>query len=318
MTLTTASPSAPPADQFDRPEGADRADNASRVDNSNRAEMSHRAEATDRNDNARRIEELGRIILAYSDATERLQESHDELTRRVARLQEELGEKNRQLERRNRLAALGEMAAGIAHEIRNPLGAIRLYTSILRSDLQSSSGPLSVVEKIAGASTRMEAIVSQVLHFTREIRADCIDADLADVLREAAEQARLGHANQSAGVHVDAPDRSPACFDPRLIQQAVINLVSNALDAVADHGKVHVQLHRLSKGTKTHHVIRILDDGPGIAPVAIDKLFHPFFTTRDHGTGLGLSIVHRIVEAHDGTIEARNLSTGGACFEITI
>ncbi len=306
MTLTTASSTTRAIDSLDQPEAV------------NRADAFQRPEATERNDNARRIEELGRIILAYSDATERLQESHDELTRRVARLQEELGEKNRQLERRNRLAALGEMAAGIAHEIRNPLGAIRLYTSLLRSDLQSNSGPLSVVEKIAGASARMEAIVSQVLHFTREIRADCIDADLADTLREAVEQARTGHSNQSAALEVDAPESCPTSFDPRLIQQAVINLVSNALDAVADHGRITVRLIRLVQGSKTQHVIRVIDDGPGIAPHAIDKLFHPFFTTRDHGTGLGLSIVHRIVEAHDGTIEARNLSTGGACFEITI
>src|SRR4051794_35927009 len=87
----------------------------------------------------RRLEELGRIILAYSDVTEKLQQSHDQLTSTVVALRQELGEKNRLLERKNRLAALGEMAAGMAHEIRNPLGGIQLYASLLADDLKSRS-----------------------------------------------------------------------------------------------------------------------------------------------------------------------------------
>ena len=88
-------------------------------------------------DAARRMEELGRIILAYSEVTEQLEQSHDQLTATVASLREELGEKNRLLERKNRLAALGEMAAGLAHEIRNPLGGIQLYASLLAQDLRA-------------------------------------------------------------------------------------------------------------------------------------------------------------------------------------
>src|SRR6476659_5516463 len=86
-------------------------------------------------DHARRIDELGRIIMAYSEVTERLQQSHDQLKQTVQSLRTELGEKNRLLERKNRLAALGEMAAGLAHEIRNPLGGIQLYASLLEKDL---------------------------------------------------------------------------------------------------------------------------------------------------------------------------------------
>src|SRR4051812_44718814 len=84
---------------------------------------------------AQRVEELGRIIMAYSEVTERLQHSHDQLKGTVEMLRQELSDKNRQLERRNRLAALGEMAAGLAHEIRNPLGGIQLYASLLAKDL---------------------------------------------------------------------------------------------------------------------------------------------------------------------------------------
>src|SRR5450432_4886229 len=98
---------------------------------------------------AQRIEELGRIIIAYSEVTERLQRSHDQLKSQVENLRGELSEKNRLLERKNRLAALGEMAAGMAHEIRNPLGGIQLYASLLARDVAEMPGSLQVVNKIS-------------------------------------------------------------------------------------------------------------------------------------------------------------------------
>lgn len=261
---------------------------------------------------SRRIEELGRIILAYSEVTEKLQKSHDELTRRTQQLQIELGEKQRQLERKNRLAALGEMAAGIAHEIRNPLGAIRLYVSLLRKDL-AGQPPAATVEKIAAASARMEAIVSQVLHYTRDLTVSRERCDLAEVVNAAVESVRAAHSNTTARVEVSA---SPvfADVDSRLIHQAVVNLLANALDAVGEDGLVRVELKSLGNRV----CLTIDDNGPGLADDVIERMFHPFFTTKDHGTGLGLAIVHRIVEGHDGTIEAGRSPLGGARFELKL
>src|SRR3982751_6155643 len=128
---------------------------------------------------ARRIEELGRIILAYSEVTERLQQSHDQLTGTVQRLRNELSEKNRLLERRNRLAALGEMAAGMAHEIRNPLGGIQLYASMLAKDVTDRPDSHKLVRKISGGVKRLEALVSQVLQFTREIKPNVAETELS-------------------------------------------------------------------------------------------------------------------------------------------
>ena len=119
---------------------------------------------------AQRIEELGRIILAYSEVTEKLQQSHDRLEQTVTALREELSEKNRMLERKNRLAALGEMAAGMAHEIRNPLGGIQLYASLLSSDLQDRPQSYELAQKIGGCVRRLEGLVSRVLHFAREMK----------------------------------------------------------------------------------------------------------------------------------------------------
>jgi len=109
------------------------------------------------------MEELGRIILAYSEVTERLQQSHEQLNGKVKQLQEELSDKNRQLERRNRLAALGEMAAGLAHEIRNPLGGIQLYASLLAQDVADRPESAQTVKKIINGVKRLEGLVSQVL-----------------------------------------------------------------------------------------------------------------------------------------------------------
>src|SRR5687768_10741457 len=125
---------------------------------------------------AQRIEELGRIITAYSEVTDRLQQSHDQLQRTVESLRGELTEKNRQLERRNRLAALGEMAAGMAHEIRNPLGGIQLYASLLAKDVADRSDSLQLVAKISAGVKRVESLVSQVLEVTWEMKARVLSA----------------------------------------------------------------------------------------------------------------------------------------------
>ena len=134
-----------------------------------------------------RIEELGRIILAYSEVMERLQQSQEQLTEMVSGLQAELGEKNKLLERKERLAALGEMAAGMAHEIRNPLGGIQLYASLLAKDVSAMPASLQLVHKISGGVRRLEGLVSQVLHFTRESAVSRAETDLAEIIATAIE-----------------------------------------------------------------------------------------------------------------------------------
>ena len=118
----------------------------------------------------------------------------------------------------------------------------------------------------------------------------------------------------AAGVEVEVigPEFLEATADPDLIGRAVLNLVLNAIEAAA--GRVIVELAPRGEGFS----LAVSDDGPGSAPDVIDRLFDPFFTTKDVGTGLGLSIVHRIVDAHDGTIAASNAPKGGARFELTI
>jgi signal transduction histidine kinase len=263
---------------------------------------------------ASRIEELGRIILAYSEITERLRISHEQLQCTVANLQVELSEKNRQLERRNRLAALGEMAAGMAHEIRNPLGGIQLYASLLSKDLVRQPESLKLVGKISTGVKRLEALVSQVLQFTREIAARPEETEIGALVDQAIEYATPALDRTGAKVIVDGARPLHGRVDPLLLGQAVLNLVINAAEAMRESGTIFV---RFAAGEEPGRIaLTIRDTGPGISADVLDRLFNPFFTTKETGTGLGLAIVHRIVEAHEGTISVTNAPEGGAVFEL--
>ena len=267
-----------------------------------------------------RIEELGRIILAYSEVMERLQQSQEQLTEMVSGLQAELGEKNKLLERKERLAALGEMAAGMAHEIRNPLGGIQLYASLLAKDVSAMPASLQLVHKISGGVRRLEGLVSQVLHFTRESQVSRAETDLAEIIATAIELAQPKVIERRVDIQVRGNAPLLLRADELLLGQAVLNLLLNAVEAMEVGGKITVQYIRATEedGEGRQVKLTIRDSGPGIPAAILDRIFNPFFTTKDTGTGLGLAIVHRIVDAHDGTITVTNPPGGGAQFEIRI
>ena len=268
---------------------------------------------------AQRMEELGRIILAYSEVTDRLQKSHHQLTQTVDSLRRELGEKNRLLERKNRLAALGEMAAGLAHEIRNPLGGIQLYASMLAHDLNDRPEALQTVRKISKGVKRLEELVGQVLHFTREIEAHPIPMDLAATVVQAVEYATPAMDARAVRCAIEGPPALEILGDPLLLGQAVLNLLLNAAEAIDGAGEVRIEFGPPPAGSEARQFhLAIHDTGPGIPAEVLDKIFNPFFTTKESGTGLGLAIVHRIVEAHDGVIQATNDPRQGAKFEMRV
>lgn len=270
-------------------------------------------------DARQRIEELGRIIMAYSAVTEKLEQSHDRLEQNVASLRAELSEKNRLLERRNRLAALGEMAAGMAHEIRNPLGGIQLYASMLSADLADRPAALQVVRKISQGVNRLEGLVSQVLQFTREIRVNIATMDLAQTVNQAVEYAALRLGKRQIACQCLGPTAMQIQADSNMLEQAILNVLLNAADAAPVEGRVTIEYRGPSDEQEARQfVLSVEDTGPGVPAEMMDKIFNPFFTTKDDGTGLGLAIVHRIVEAHDGTIVVKNIPGSGARFEIRI
>lgn len=252
--------------------------------------------------------DLAGLIGSFNEVTRKLEGTHDKLRSEVERLNTELRRANERLERSRRLAALGEMAAGIAHEIRNPLGSIGLYARLLEQDL-SDRPERRTAQKIRTAVLRLDEVVMDVLTFARELRVDVAPADASDLLDRAVEGCRhvLGPVRRNdAGL---APVVVPC--DEGLFVQALINVVRNAAEATAEEGDTQSEI---VLGARTEAgedgapcaVVSVRDAGAGISKDVIDRMFNPFFTTRAAGTGLGLAIVHRIIDAHGGRVVVRN------------
>lgn len=262
-------------------------------------------------------QDLARMLSAYTEVTERLRSSHDRLAAEVGRLRGELASKNRQLERRSRLAALGEMAAGMAHEIRNPLGGIALYAGLLRKQLEDRPAQQALAARIACGVEGLNAIVNDILAFAGEIQPQKRPVDLASVVHEACDLARARLEQSGADLACDVPEGTELAADRSLLVRAVSNLLFNAIDAA---GEGEIRLAGRIDGDRV--VLTVADSGPGVPAENLERIFNPFFTTKDAGTGLGLAIVHRIVESHGGQIGAANAAApeglGGALFTISL
>ncbi len=267
--------------------------------------------------------DLVSILQAYNEVTDRLKLSHERLAQEVCRLRDELHEKNKELQRRARLASLGQMAAGVAHEIRNPLGGIGLYASLLERDLVDRPKQLDVVRKMSAGIRNLESIVCDILAFAGDANTHPVAVSLGSVIQDVLAQVRPQADSSKVTIEVDADVSAWVVFvDAGQIERALINLVLNAIDAVendapAEGGRVWIRAHRHADD---HTALRIAieDNGPGMAPAILQRVFDPFFTTRDTGTGLGLAIVHRIAESNAGSVSASLGSSGGAVFVLNV
>ena len=265
--------------------------------------------------------ELAQVIQAYHRVTERLERSHETLTSEVQRLQGQLASANAALQRSRRLAALGEMAAGIAHEVRNPLASIQLYAGMLRDDLADRPEQRDLAGKIGHAVRGLDAIVNDVLTFSREMKVRPVPGGVRQAFEYAVEVVRP--MIDAAGVEVryevdhEHEDGLEVPHDPELMQQALVNVLRNAVQAMERNDAPRTLTLTAARDGGTV-LLNIADTGPGIGEEAIDRIFNPFFTTRPTGTGLGLAIVHRIIDAHGGSIAVRNGPAGGAAFTITL
>jgi two-component system sensor histidine kinase HydH len=275
------------------------------------------------------LDDLKHLMRAVNETTERLQGTHLALQQEVCRLRGELAEANAQLRRSRALAALGEMAAGIAHEVRNPLASIGLYVQMLGEDLADRPPQADLCAKVTRAVDRLDAIVRDVLSFARDKRLTTRRATAGQLFDEALETCRPALA--AAEVAVERPDPEAAAIaldvDAGLVVQALANVVRNAAEAMAEAASATRELHlgaarqvrRAPQGGRAERVVLAVDDtGPGISADVLERMFNPFFTTRRTGTGLGLAIVHRIVDAHGGHVSVANRAAGGSTVQLCL
>jgi signal transduction histidine kinase len=275
------------------------------------------------------LEDLRDLMRAVNETTERLQGTHTALQQDVARLKGELAEANARLRRSKALAALGEMAAGIAHEVRNPLASIGLYVQVLGEDLADRPQQADLCTRIGRAVQRLDAIVRDVLSFARDNRISARPCTARRLLDEAIESCRP--ALEEAGATVLGPPTDEADIeveaDAGLVAQALANVIRNAAEAMAEAAsprrEIRVQAvhqpRRCPEGGRPERVVlQVADTGPGISDEVLQRMFNPFFTTRRTGTGLGLAIVHRIVDAHGGHVSVANRAGGGSLVELCL
>jgi len=265
------------------------------------------------------LEKLSSMFSAYDQASVRMQHSYELLKTEVVRLRGELKKKNEQLERKNRLAALGEMAAGMAHEIRNPLGAVQLYASLLERDLSHQDSQLLWARKISKAVTSLDMIVNDILAFTQNQNCDKTPGNLSELLAEVLDYVQPRVQAQSVRINIDQVDPELVIrMDVNMIRRVFLNLILNAVDAAGERGRIVLKAEACSDHSDFKIRICVIDNGPGIKPDVLNKIFNPFFTTKDSGTGLGLAIVYRLIECHGGIITAANNKTAGATFTILL
>jgi signal transduction histidine kinase len=250
-------------------------------------------------------------------------------TRRYQELAETLAETNRKLEqaqaearRSERLAALGQLSAGLAHEIRNPLGVIKGSAEMLTQKLHDAN-PLAceLAGYISTETNRLSALVTRFLDFARPLHADLAPREITAVLNHALHSVALLHKDAPVRVerqyHQDLP---LVPLDESLCEQAFVNLMQNAYDAMGnDGGTLRVTAARSKAADRDGVEVRIEDTGPGIPAELREQIFNPFVTTKKTGVGLGLSIVSQIIDGHHGSIRVAGggESPGpGACFTI--
>jgi len=243
--------------------------------------------------------------------------------RQIIRYQElaaTLAETNRKLEqaqeearRSERLAALGQMSAGLAHEIRNPLGVIKGSAEMLHQKL-GKSNPLAseLAGYISSETNRLSALVTRFLDFARPLHAELVVQEIAPVLDRALHSVSLSSTSKEEGglVRVERQYQAnlpPIPLDESLCEQAFANLIQNAYDAMGrDGGVLRVMAARAHNAERDGIEVRIEDTGPGIPNDLREQIFNPFVTTKKTGVGLGLSIVSRIIDGHHGTISVEN------------
>ena len=230
---------------------------------------------------------------------------------------------------RDRLAALGEMAAAIAHEVKNPLAGIEVMAGLLRRQIPDSPDAQSILQDIINEAKMANTIVLEALEFVRPLRLQVEHTSVGDVLNSAVTLAGRKLPDRAVEVKLDVADSLPRIHgDHHQLVQLFTNLLINAFEALNGRGRVTIAAREDMQDDDHGHidptrplrtiVIDVVDDGPGVPRELCDRIFNAFFTTKPQGSGLGLAIVRKIVDAHDGQIDLTSTPGRGTRFRVTL
>ncbi|MBE3581733.1 MAG: hypothetical protein IMW96_08925 [Thermoanaerobacteraceae bacterium] len=216
---------------------------------------------------------------------------------------------------RERLAMVGELAAGMAHEIRNPLTSIRGFLQLLQGKYDRQGPEQEYFQIMIEELDRINAIIKEFLALARPAQPQLKIADINEVVSEALLLAEQEALMNEVLLEFDKGEDLPLLvLDPLQIKQVILNLVSNAIYAAGPRGYIKVWTRR--ERMQEMVVIGVEDNGPGIPPDKLEKIFEAFYTTKEHGTGLGLTLSRRMVEGHGGKIEVTSRVGEGSCFKV--
>ncbi|RLB42314.1 MAG: two-component sensor histidine kinase [Deltaproteobacteria bacterium] len=220
-----------------------------------------------------------------------------------------------QLHQAERLAALGQMVAGVSHEIRNPLGIIRSTAELLGGLPNADEAQKKLSMVIVEESSRLNNVVTEFLDFARPQKPNVRDCSLTEIINKniAFLEPELKKSQVQITQNLDGRN-FPLKGDPEMLYRAFLNIFINAIHAIGKNGEIEIT----GKEDKAHYTISIRDSGCGIARDDLNRVFNPFFTTKEKGTGLGLSIVRKIIEVHQGSITLESSEDEGTTVHVTL
>jgi signal transduction histidine kinase len=259
--------------------------------------------------------ELGSVTLQEEGDFPDLHQQMHGIIEEIGRVIDQLEQREREVIRAEQLAAVGQVAAGVAHELRNPLTSIKMLVQVGREGEHPPGLPPEELAVVEQQVRRMEQTIQTFLDFARPPRTEQRPADINEVIRRALTLVEGRARRQRVVLAADlAAEAIPLRIDPEQVQQVVVNLLLNALDALPRGGNVRVEVESADDVV----AVRVRDSGAGIAPRIRPRLFEPFVSSKENGLGLGLSICKRLVEAHGGNISGSNHEQGGAVFTFTL
>ncbi|SDL22163.1 Signal transduction histidine kinase [Geoalkalibacter ferrihydriticus] len=254
-------------------------------------------------------DEIGQLALGFNAMVDNLENARKQLQ----------DYHFQQMEHADRLASVGEMATGVAHEIKNPLAGISAAIEVLSEAFDRDDERKSVVDEVLVQIARLNKTATDLLHFGRPGRPEFSHVDINDLVGRtlffADQHPEAGNVERRKSLADALP---PVWVDAKQIQQVLFNIVINALQAMEQGGTLHVATELHEQDGRQWVRIRVADSGPGIPPEAFEQIFTPFFTTKSQGTGLGLAICRRLLEEHRGRLFMESRPGQGAVFTIEL